>query len=264
MNRSAFLASTGALALAAPRLARAATLREGDLTTQGALFDSLPRPVVRDWTRVILGSGVAYQKQIGVGEEVDANGKRLLYYELQVGSPGGSCNPSTMRKAYLKANTFGSLFATYPLISNIGRTENMVYRYGDVVGGATRQERGDTTLRILDEDYLYDPRPLRIVSIAPARIHVSSTDLVATHVVGEIVGGATVKRRLERIELWHSPLFPFGVAKYRATVLGLEPFEMRVFSHGTDFETLLTMSLDKVRAITKNGAYGQIPISVGA
>jgi hypothetical protein len=177
MRRSFFVTGVGATALNAATFARAGhpamadTPREGALTTQGALFDSLPRPVVHDWTRIILGSGVLYQKQIGVGEEIAADGSRLPYYELQVGSPGGSCNPSTMRKAYLKGSQFGSLFATYPLISNIGRTENMVYRYGDVEGGGTPAEHGDTTLRILDEDYLYDPRPLRIMSVAPQRIH---------------------------------------------------------------------------------------------
>jgi hypothetical protein len=270
MRRSLFARGVGATVLGASGLARvgatafADTIPEGALTTQGALFDSLPRPVVHDWTRIILGSGVLYQKQIGVGEEIAADGSRLPYYELQVGSPGGSCNPSTMRKAYLKGSQFGSLFATYPLISNIGRTENMVYRYGDVEGGGTPAEHGDTTLRILDEDYLYDPRPLRIMSVAPQRIHVASTNLTATHVVGEFQGPATKQHRLVRMELWHSPLFPFGVARYRATVVGLAPFELHVYAHGHDFQSLLSMSLEKVRSITKNGQYGQIPISVGA
>jgi len=264
MDRRHFIAGVGASVATVPALVRAAIAREGELTTQGALFASLPRPVVRDWTRVILGSGAVYQKQIGIGEELAANGARLPYYELQVGSPGGSCNPSTMRKAYLKGAAFGSLFDTYALISNIGRTENMVYRYGDVTGGNVKALSGDTTLRLLDEDYLYDPRPLRIVSIATQRIHVSSADVDTTHVVGEFVGKPSAHRRLKRIELWHSAAFPFGVARYEATVDGLDPFKLHVFSHGRDFTSLLSMSLAKVRAITRDGAYGQIPISVGA
>jgi hypothetical protein len=219
---------------------------------------------VHDWTRIILGSGAVYQKQIGAGEEFSANGSRRLYYELQVGSPGGSCNPSTMRKAYLKGATFGSLFDTYPLISNIGRTENMVYRYGDVTGGNLHQQPGDTTLRLLDEDYLYDSRPLRIVSVTRQRIHVASTDLEATHIAGEFLGSPARSQRLKRIELWHSPIFPFGVARYEAVVAGLDPFKLHVFSHGHDFVSLLSMPLEHVRAITRNGAYGQIPIGVGA
>jgi hypothetical protein len=263
MDRAGFVAALGAAALAT-QTHGAAFAREGDVTTQRALFARLPRPAVRDWTRIILGSGAVYQKQIGAGEEFSANGTRRLYYELQVGSPGGSCNPSTMRKAYLRDATFGSLFDTYSLISNIGRTENMVYRYGDVTGGNLQQQPGDTTLRLLDEDYLYDPRPLRIVSVSRQRIHVASTDFDATHVVGEFMGTPTKRQRLKRIELWHSPLFPFGVARYEATVAGLDPFRLHVFSHGHDFASLLSMPLEKVRAITRNGAYGQIPVGVGA
>lgn len=262
MNRSTFAASLGAAA-ALPPVAAALGLREGSVLTQRELFAMLPRPRVRDWTRIILGSGAKYQKQIGAGQEIDANGNRLLYYELQIGSPGGSCNPSSMRKAYLQSARFGSLFDSYPLIANIGRTENMVYRYGDVKGDVKR-EPGDSNLRLLDENFLYDARPLTVVSIAREAIHVSSTDLIATHVVAEFAKPRSERERLRRIELWHSPLFPFGVARYRAEVAGLDPFELHVYSHGADFTSLLKLSLAQVRAITKDGAYGQLPEGVGA
>ena len=261
MTRTQFAALLGAGAVAAAG-ARRSALAAGGVTTQGELFAALPRPRVHQWTRIILGSGAKYQKQIGAGLEIDAGGNRLLYYEMQTGSPGGSCNPSTMRKAYLRAGRFGSLFDTYPLLANLGRTENMVYRYGDVAGDAPR-EPGDSTLRLLDEAFLYDARPLTIERVEPQRIHVSSRDLTATYVAARFAEPSSPHERLRSIELWHSPLFPFGVARYRAVVAGLDPFDLHVFSHGDDFVSLLNMSLAQVRAITKDGAYGQLPAGVG-
>jgi len=62
------------------------------VTTQRALFAALPRPKPGDWVRFVMGSGVEYQKQVGAGSEVTEHGA-LMYYETQVGTPGGSCNP---------------------------------------------------------------------------------------------------------------------------------------------------------------------------
>jgi hypothetical protein len=168
-----------------------------------------------------------------------------------------------MRKAYLREARFGGLLDTYPLVANIGRTENLVYRYGDVAGGSVRSNPADSHLRLLDDAYLYDPRPIRIVSASTQRIHVASQTLDTIHVVGEFPKSRSESERVRHVELWHEPRFPFGLAKYRATLVGLDPYEMHVYSHGTDFKSLLTLSLDQVRAITKNGAYGQLPYGVG-
>jgi hypothetical protein len=258
MDRSTFLAGlTAALPLAGSMVPFAA-LAEGQVTTQRDLFASLPQPKSHDWTRIILGSGAKYQKQIGAGIETAQSGEKLYYYELQIGSPGGSCNPSTMRKAYLREPSFGALLDTYPLIANIGRTGNLVFRYGDVTGEATANNPADTRLRLLDEAYLYDPRPVRIVSLARAQIHVASQNLDAMHIVGEYPKAGSASERLRHIELWHDPRFPFGLARYRATVAGLDPFEMHVYSHGADFSSILDLSLAEVRDITRNGAYGQL------
>jgi len=264
MRRSRFLAGIAALSLPALGGRRAFAALEGSVTTQRELFAALPRPSAHAWTRVILGSGAVYQKQIGAGIELAADGRKRYYYELQTGSPGGSCNPSTMRKAYLRDAAFGSLLDTYPLLANIGRTENLVYRYGDLAGDSGRSNPADSHLRLLDDAYLYDPRPVRIVSVGTQRIHVASTTFDAVHVVAEFSKGRAESERLKHVELWHDPRFPFGLAKYRATLAELEPFEMHVYSHGNDFKSLLSLSLDEVRAMTKDGAYGQLPYGVGA
>jgi hypothetical protein len=262
MNRASFVAGTAAfasLAAASSLPAFASTLT--GTTTQGDLFASLPHGRPGQWTRVILGSGATYQKQIGLGTEIDRTGRSRLYVETQVGMPGGSCNPSSMRKAYLREAAFGSILHGYSLLANVGRTENMVYRYGDDVPGGT-SAASDSILHLLDEPWLYDSRPLRIKSAKPERIHIASAMHDTTHVVAEFSKPRTAKERLERVELWHSPDFPFGVARYRATLRGLEPFELHVYSHGVRFTSLLAMSLDEVREITRNGEYGQLPASI--
>ena len=60
------------------------------------------------WIRYIMGFGVPYQKQIGFGVERTPIAERY-FIETQVGMPGGSCNPNTMKKAYLRTRTFGSV-----------------------------------------------------------------------------------------------------------------------------------------------------------
>lgn len=256
MNRSAFLAACGATLASMPALAFGSEL-VGTALTQHELFAMLPSGRAGQWTRIILGSGAVYQKQIGIGNEPNTTG-RVSYFETQVGMPGGSCNPASMRKAYLRDGRFGSLLDQYALSINIGRTENMIYRYGDAASG---HDAADTTFRLFDERYLYDSRKMHVVSVAPARIHVASATHDVTHVVGEYATAGSGNERLRRIELWHAPQFPFGLAKYRAKLRGLDPFEMHVYSHGDKFASMLAMRLDDVRAATKDGQYGQIPSS---
>ncbi len=263
MRRSIFVTSAlAALGSEAPLWAAARAL-EGGATTQGDLFAALPRARARQWTRIILGSGAQYQKQIGAGIEVARDGTPRSFFETQVGSPGGSCNPSSMRKSYLRTNAFGSLLATYPLLANIGRTENLVYRFGDLADGA-KPGAPDTTLRLLEEPYLYDARPMVIESVSRARIHVASRDVETTHVTARYGKPASKGQRLRAFELWHAPDFPFGVAKYHAVLDGLDPFEAHVYSHGEDFASILSLTLAQVRAITPNGTYGQLPQGIGA
>ncbi len=254
MNRLAFLASSSA-AIVVARVPVFGAELVGATMTQGELFDALPAGRPGQWTRVILGSGATYQKQIGIGREANTAGE-VTYFETQVGMPGGSCNPASMRKAYLRDGRVGSLLDEYALSINIGRTENMIYRYGDSAGAKTA---GDDTLHLFDERYLYDRRPMRVVSVKTERIHVASAMHETTHVACEYRTAGTGNERLQHVELWHSPAFPFGLAKYRATLRGLDPFEMHVYSHGERFASMLAMKLDDVRAATKDGQYGQIP-----
>ena len=252
MNRFCFISGTAAA------FGLSNSIAEGSMTTQAALFASLPRPKAGDWTRIILGSGAVYQKQIGTGIEVASDGTKRAYYEIQVGSPGGSCNPNSLRKAYLRNAQFGSLLDVYPLVSNIGRSANLVFRYADVTDTA-HHELEDTQLRLLDQKVLYDARPLRVVSVRRERIHVANRNVDATHVVGEFAASHDPLARLRRIELWSTPAFPFGVARYRATIAGLDPYELHVYSAGTAYASDLRMPLERIRAITKDGEYGQIP-----
>jgi hypothetical protein len=261
MDRATFATLLAAGAAGIPLSAFARRL-EGTTTTQRTLFAALPRIGTGEWTRIILGSGVAYQKQIGAGAERDRNGNRLLFIETQIGSPGGSCNPSSMRKAYLRQPRFGSLLDAYPLVANIGRTENFIYRFGDVRDG---KPTADDTLRLLDEAYLYDVRPVRIISVSEQTIHAASRNVPATHVAAEFPAlGTGTKQRMRQVQLWHHPEFPFGVVRYSATLAGLEPFDAHVYAYGGRFKSLLDISLARARAMTPDGQYGQLPQGIGA
>lgn len=259
MNRLSFTCGAAAtLAASAASAGASALVRAGTTTTQASLFATLPRPKAGDWTRIILGQGALYQKQIGAGIETADDGTKRAYYEVQVGSPGGSCNPNSLRKAYLRGSEFGSLLDVYPLVSNIGRSANLVFRYADVTDTA-HHDVEDTLLRLIDQKALYDDRPLRIVSVATERIHVANRNVETTHVVGEYARSTDPAHRLRRIELWSTPVFPFGVARYRATLAGFDPYELHVYAAGKDYASDLRMPLDRIRAITKDGEYGQIP-----
>jgi hypothetical protein len=262
MDRATFARLIAAGAAGFPLSAFAREL-EGTRTTQTALFAALPRIASGDWTRIILGSGAPYQKQIGAGFETGPDGKPLLFLEMQIGSPGGSCNPSSMRKAYLRSGRFGSLFDTYDLVANVGRTENLFYRFGDA-SDDPHPAKADRSLRLLDVGYLYDPRPARIVSVAPQTIHAASRTVDATHVVAEFGSPGNGAHPLRRIELWHHPTFPFGVVRYRAILDGYDPFIAHVYSFGGKFTSLLPLTLAKVRAMTPGNSYGQLPQGIGA
>ncbi len=261
MKRVEFIAASAAFAVS-PAVARSAEFSVArGTTTQAQLFAALPKPSARMWTRIILGQGAKYQKQIGLGTETAADGSQLSYVELQVGSPGGDCNPNTLRKAYLQGHAFGSLVQTYPLVSNIGRSANLVFRYGDVTDG-TPASKADVTLKLLDNRIAYDDAPLRVVSSEPERLTAAGRTLETTHVACVVAGPSATGIR--RIDLWHAPGVPFGLVRYRATMGdGVEPYEMSCYSFGFAYKTDLPMSLANVRAITKDGAYGSLPPGAG-
>ncbi|GAC1403523.1 MAG: hypothetical protein NVSMB64_05410 [Candidatus Velthaea sp.] len=239
-------------------------------TTQRSLFDALPRPRAGQWVRLIMGSGVDYQKQIGAAVESTEHGD-LLYYETQVGTPGGSCNPNTMKRTYLSGSRFASLFDRTNVLADVANSGTTLTRWSDIGGGQT-QAAMDAKLQLLDASYLYDERPLRVVSTTAETLmlpsggsYSGSADssrgrlhpIATTHIVGEFAGSGDAKHRLTRIELWTSPAVPFGVAKYRAYAREMAPFELRLYSFGTRFKTDLAMSLETIRSITPSGTYIQ-------
>ncbi len=256
MKRRAVLASLAGTALAAGTpLGALAGLVAARRTTQRALFDALPRPKVGDWMRIIMGSGVDYQKQIGVGSETTQTGD-VLYVETQIGVPGGSCNPNTMKRVYLREPRIGSFFAEMPVLANVADSGTILSRWGDIGGGQT-QTPDSARLRLFDAAYLYDDRPLTVTALRREMLKLPFGTRETVHVVATFAPPASSKHRLTRIELWSTPDVPFGLAKYRAIAAGLEPFEAHVFSHGTKFQPALAMKLDSVRAITPDGTHIQ-------
>lgn len=240
------------------------------VTTQRALFAALPRPKPGDWVRFVMGSGVEYQKQVGAGSEVTEHGA-LMYYETQVGTPGGSCNPNTMKRTYLRGSSFTSLFDRAPVLADVANSGTTLTRWSDVGGGQT-QSPTDARLQLLDALYLYDERPLHVVAsngetlALPASAPYGGSEnssrgklrsTATTHLVAEFAPPYDARHKLARIELWTSPAVPFGVAKYRAIAHGSEPFELRLYSFGTRFKTDLAMSLETIRSLTPDGTHIQ-------
>lgn len=256
MERRDVLAALGSAALAAgtPGLAFA-QLVAARRTTQLALFDALPRPKPGDWTRIIMGSGVEYQKQIGIATERAQDGS-LVYVETQIGLPGGSCNPNTMKRVYLRSPRVGSFIAQMPALASVADSGTILSRWGDVGGGQT-QTPDSAHLRLFDAAYLYDDRPLTVTKIARETLKLPFGTRETVHVVARFAPPTSSKHRLRQIELWSTPDVPFGLAKYRALAAGLDPFEAHVFSHGTNFQPALAMNIDAIRAITPDGTHIQ-------
>lgn len=239
-------------------------------TSLGSLFEALPRPKAGDWVRLVMGSGVDYQKQIGAAVETTQHGD-LLYYETQVGTPGGSCNPNTMKRTYLSGSRFTSLFDRTPVLADVANSGTTLTRWSDIGGGQSQAEM-DAKLQLLDANYLYDERPLRVISTRSETLPLPASGpysgsaesgrgplhpVATTHVVAEFARPHDSKHRLTRVELWTSPALPFGVAKFRAYARDLAPFELRLFSFGRRFKTDLAMSLETIRSITPDGTYVQ-------
>jgi len=257
MNRRSLLSSLGGLGLivGTPLGAFGELVAAHHRTTQRALFDALPRANVGDWTRIIMGSGVDYQKQIGIGTEVGQTGT-LTYVETQIGTPGGSCNPNTMKRVYLRAPRIGSFVAEMPVLANVADSGTILSRWGDIGGGQT-QNQESARLRLFDAPYLYDDRAVTISSIVHDKLKLPFGTRDTVHVVANFAPPTSSKHVLTRIELWSTPGVPFGFAKYRALATGMDPFEAHVFSHGRNFKPALAMKIDSIRAITPDGTHIQ-------
>lgn len=271
MDRRSFLGSTlTAAAVATLSSGAFAASADSARRDQEALFASLPRPKSGQWVRLIMGSGVDYQKQIGTATEATQHGE-LLYLETQVGTPGGSCNPNTMKRTYLGAPHFPSLLDRTAVVANVANSGTTLTRWSDVSGGQPVAAQ-DSKLQLLDASYLYDDRPLRIVSQKSVTLPVpvgavysgsgespapKTIPLSTTHTVATFAPPYDAKHRLTHIELWTTPVVPFGVVKLRAIANDLDPFELRLYAYGTHFKTDLAMSLETIRSITPSGTYVQ-------
>ena len=248
MDRRSFLAVAGAAMGAGVPLAAFSQGLVGASLTQHELFAALPSPQPGDWSRVIMGSGVQYDKQIGFGVETTPSGD-LAFVETQIGEAGGiACNPNTLKKTYLREKRFGSLVTEFSVAAIVAHSGNMLTRWADVAGGQT-QSPHDAKMRLLDVAYLYDERKMTIRSVAVRPLRVGGVVHDTTHVVAEFSPG----ERLTQVELWHTPRVPFGVARYRATVRELEPFDFTLRTYGRSFKTALVTPLAQLRDMTPDG-----------
>lgn len=198
------------------------------------------------WVRYVMGFGVPYQKQIGFGIERTPVAQRY-FIETQVGLPGGSCNPNTMKKAYLRTRTFGNLTQVYGVEAYVSRSSTLVML----------DEDNPPPVRLLDSPHLYPKgdaaftkQGASTVSVPRKAVHQSEDSIVVekTSVACTQCAARFDDPLLKELQLWTSAGVPLGVGLMRARVTGMPPFELKVDSYGFDFHTGISDTLEAVRA----------------
>ena len=248
MKRNDFLvfsaAALGGMLL--PTQAYAEALRTGSRVSSAQLFAVLPQARPGLWVRYIMGFGVPYQKQIGFGVERTPLATRY-FIETQVGMPGGSCNPNTMKKAYLRTRTFAGVTQVYGIEAYVSRSSTLVMLDQD----------SPPPLMLLDSKHLYPRGSGTITRLGNATMKVpkSSTHQSENSIVMEKsaisctqCAASFDEPLLKSLELWASSDVPLGIGMMRANVSSMPPFEMTIDSYGYDFHTGISASLDAVRA----------------
>jgi hypothetical protein len=239
LSRGRALAAIAALAASAlPSRAFAERI------SRAALADALPAASAGTWVRYIVEFGASYQKQIGFGIERTPVATRY-FVESQVGMPGGSCNPDTIRKAYLRAGAFAGVLTSDPVTTYIARANNMLVTYDD-----------SSPLRLLDVRALYadvdgtlsqQPATARVPSGAAAQsqgsLSVAYHHAAATRALFRPDSGPLRSLEIVRVEG-----VPLGLASLEASIAGAPAFSLRLDSYGHDYQTEIADSLDAIRA----------------
>jgi len=255
MDRGRFVALTGAVAtrLVYPRAASAAQApAAGEHVAQAELFASAPAAQAKQWVQYVMGSGVPYLKQIGFGvEPAEAGDRRFI--ETQVGIPGGSCNPNTLKKAYLQQGAFGALMTPYAVDVYVVKSGNFFTTWGGKEGSTPIGH--EQRLLLLDAAYLYDlDRSATVTAVAHESVTAAGKTFATTRVTTTY--GATAARgdepRVTDMTVWLSPRVPLGVVKLHVGLTGIDPFTLRLDSFGEHFKTAVAMPLDTVKALTRS------------
>jgi hypothetical protein len=248
MDRQDFVALLAGMAVAGafPLSARAsADLREGATLSQADLFNALPGARPGLWLRYIMGFGVQYQKQIGFGVEQTPLATRY-FIETQVGMPGGSCNPNSVKKAYLKTRSFGSLIEVYGIEAYVARNNNMLL-----------YDQDSTPLLLLDSRHLYADSDCTLATVGSELVDVPGHPVKQSEGSISVAKDASPATRcsarfatsgLREFKVWRADSLPLGVAKIEARVDGMGTFALALDSYGTDFRSNIAESLDAVRA----------------
>jgi hypothetical protein len=226
-KRGEFLAGAAAFALA-PRSAAA----HGGATL-AAVFDAFPPVREGTWVQYILGAGEPYSKKIGYGSERTSLGA-TPFIETEIGDAGGTCNPNTIQKAYLRSADYGDLLAPH-------RVRAFVMKAGTSFIGVAPEPA--ERLWLLDRDDLYTAHPATLVASRTETIAVARRHIVVRRVE---LAFANAPRGLRTMTLWLTPHVPCCVAKLRATTATGPPFELHVDVFGDRYTSQIAATLDSV------------------
>ncbi|MGZ3509440.1 MAG: hypothetical protein ACXWNJ_13665 [Vulcanimicrobiaceae bacterium] len=244
MRRHDFLASAIALAALQTFPGRASA----EAIAQPELVAGLPLARPGQWVRYIMGFGQPYLKQIGFGIERTPRESRY-YVETETGIPGGACNPNTIKKAYLRANHFGPLLSPYAIEAYVAKAGDMVMLY--------QGPDAPSSLLLLDDKHLYTSAPCTVRSRGSANVRAAGKTIACTHVALDVPARRESQSQtagaLQSFAVWTSPHVTLGLVMMHARVVGLEPFELTLDSHGPHFTSGIPESLDAVRATGGSG-----------
>ncbi|MGH7707994.1 MAG: hypothetical protein ACREM6_08725 [Vulcanimicrobiaceae bacterium] len=245
MKRQQFVSLAGSLAAASLPLAATARapFAPGASVAEPSLFTTAAvRP--GDWVQYIMGSGVQYAKRIAFGRERTREGL-LSYIETEIGGAGGSCNPNTVKKAYLRGADFGNLVTPHEALLFVQKAGTAYNLWGGP-GGEPLSKR-DATFWLLDESYFYVRRRATIAAIASDRVRLRHRTVDAQRITVEFPRAAAPA--LKRLTVWRSAAVPLGVVKMHAEIAGADPFELKLDFHGERYVSVVPMTLDELRAL---------------
>jgi hypothetical protein len=249
------LLGTSALPVAALRTPAGATSAPavGQRVAQSALFATTPAAQPRQWVQYVMGSGVQYLKRIGFGTETTgANDRHFI--ETQVGVPGGSCNPNTLKKAYLDGGSFGALMRPYAVQIYVVKSGTFFTTWAGNEGSTPIGN--EQRLLLLDAAYLYaQGRPATVAAVSSQSVRAAGKTFDATRIKATFAPAKTSgdEPSIKDMTLWLSPRVPLGVVRMEVGLAGIDPFTLHLDTYGAHYKSEVGMSLDEVKALDAGG-----------
>jgi hypothetical protein len=229
LNRAQFLAATAAaggtgFSLGGPTL--------------DSLLARMPAFVKGSWVEYSFDIAPKYAKRIGFGVEHTALGP-FRTIETQIGGSVTACDPNTLKKSYLRAQSYGNLLEPHEV------------RYVALKAGPSyllAEGTKEDALWLLDTDTLYTSHRATIVAQSDESVPILEHHVPTQRLTLKFQGSA-----LRKMTIWLARSIPGGVARLEA-VSGQDAFAMQLNSFGSNYITLVDQSFDLLRNQLTSGS----------